>query len=63
MSRTEAEQQRNVWRDSECPFIMLDDADFRRYRNLPSYRRYVARMKKAHATGKWDIAPRFDELQ
>ena len=63
VSRTEAEQQRNAWRDSDRPFIMLADADFHRYRSLPSYHLYVARMKKAHATGKWDIMPRFDELQ
>lgn len=63
VSRTEAARQRNSWTDRDRPFIMLDDADFQRYRRLPSYRRFVQRMKKAHATGKWDIMPRFDELQ
>ena len=62
VSRTEAEQQRNNYTDDVRPFIMLEDADYQRYRKLPSYRRFVERMKKAHATGKWDITPDFSEL-
>ena len=62
VSRTEAEQQRNNYTDDDRPFIMLEDADYQRYRKLPSYRRFVERMKKAHATGKWDITPDFSEL-
>lgn len=62
VSRTEAEQQRNNYTDDDRPFIMLEDADYQRFRKLPSYRRFVERMKKAHATGKWDITPDFSEL-
>lgn len=62
VSRTEAEQQRNNYTDDDRPFIMLEDVDYQRYRKLPSYRRFVERMKKAHATGKWDITPDFSEL-
>lgn len=62
VSRTEAEQQRNNYTDDVRPFIMLEDADYQRFRKLPSYRRFVERMKKAHATGKWDITPDFSEL-
>ncbi|MDO5464610.1 MAG: hypothetical protein Q4F40_06720 [Akkermansia sp.] len=63
VSSTVAAQKRNSWTiNNDRPFIMLDDADFKRYRSLPSYRLFVQRMKKAHSTGKWDVTPRFDEL-
>ena len=63
VSSTVAAQKRNSWTiNNNRPFIMLDDADFKRYRSLPSYRLFVQRMKKAHSTGKWDVTPRFDEL-
>ena len=60
--RTKAEQNRNRWTDRDRPLFMLEDADFKRYRSLPSYRLYVQHMKKAHSSGKWDLTPRFDEL-
>ena len=63
VSSTEAAQKRNSWTsNNDRPFVMLDDADFKRYRSLPSYRLFVQRMKKAYSTGKWDDTPRFDEL-
>ena len=62
VSRIEAEQERNSWNSDDRPFIMLEDADYQRYRNLPSYRRFVQRMKKAHSTGTWDINPDFSKL-
>lgn len=60
--RSQAEQKRNSWTYRDRPFIMLGDDDYQRYRSLPSYRLYVQHMKKAQATGTWDIEPRFDEL-
>lgn len=63
VSSTEAAQKRNSWTtDDSRPFIMLQDADFQRYRSLPSYRLFVQRMKKAHATGEWDLTPDFSKL-
>lgn len=63
VSSTEAAKKRNSWTiNNDRPFVMLDDADFKRYRSLPSYRLFVQRMKKAYSTGKWDVTPRFDEL-
>lgn len=62
VSCSEAAQMRNSWTDSDRPFLMLDDADWQRYRKLPSYRRFVQRMKKAHSTGQWDMTPDFSAL-
>ncbi|MBQ8516281.1 MAG: hypothetical protein IJ498_01735 [Akkermansia sp.] len=63
VSKAEAEQKRNSWTAHTRPFLMLEEDDFRRYRKLPSYRTYLKRAKKAHSSGKWDVTPRFDELQ
>lgn len=60
--RTKAEQNRNRWTDRDRPLFMLEDADFNRFRSLPSYRLYVQHIKEAHSSGKWDSIPYFDEL-
>ena len=44
------------------PLFMFADDNYQRYRSLPSDRLYEQRMKKAHATGTWDIIPDFDKL-
>ena len=55
-------EKRNEWTNVDRPFIVLPDAEWQRYRELPAYRTFVARLKKAHSTGKWDVAPHFDKL-
>lgn len=62
VSRSDAENRRNTWSQHSRPFIMLEDDDFKRYRNLPSYRTFVQRMKKAYARGEWDLTPDFSRL-
>lgn len=57
-----AQEKRNKWTNVDRPFIVLPDAEWKRYRELPAYRAFVARLKKAHSTGKWDVSPQFDKL-
>ena len=59
---SKAEKKRNEWTSSDRPFLILPDAEFRRFRNLKAYRTFISRLKKAHSTGKWDITPDFDNL-
>ncbi len=57
-----AQEKRNTWTNSNRPFIVLPDAEWQRYRELPAYRTFVSRLKKAHSTGKWDVTPDFSAL-
>lgn len=59
---SEAQEKRNTWTNSNRPFLVLPDAEWQRYRELPAYRTFVSRLKKAHATGKWDVTPDFSAL-
>lgn len=59
---SEAQEKRNKWTNANRPFIVLPDAEWQRYRELPAYRTFVSRLKKAHATGKWDVTPDFSAL-